>query len=582
MRSSLTPFAALLGLLLAAPAFAQSTTATIPQFITTNVTLDANEVYLLDGETYVENGGSLTIPAGTIIKGALTPSAGRGPASVLVVQRGGQIFANGTAAQPVIFTTERDNVSDPFDTNEATRGLWGGVVILGNATNNRGERTIEGITSSARTTYGPGTGFPLDDDDNSGVMRYVSIRHAGFTLTPDAEINGLTLGAVGRGTTLEYIEVFANSDDSFEFFGGTVNAKYLVGAFSGDDDIDWDTGYTGKLQYVFSIKDQSGDVGRCIEGDGSSSPFTASPMSSPVVSNLTCVGSGLGSVPGGSDAGGPTFALRDNTGGFIYNSVLVQFQTDRGGIDLEPTSEVSTSNPNPDRTTSTEQNFFDNELDIRNNIFFDFSAGNNAAGVVRRDVAALEAAIAERNRFVSPGLVYVIDGAGAGDDARDQDGVLDPRPGMGAAAATGADFDLAKLDNDNFFDDVDFVGAFAPAPQPLWARGWTAMSDMLYFSDASERSVNTTDGPEAEALALSVGPNPAEADATVRFTLAEAQTVQVSVYDVTGRLVATTSGTFAAGPVSTPVSTGDLAPGLYLVRVQGDSVQGTRTLTVTR
>ena len=582
MRPLSTLTAALAGLLLlAAPASAQSTTATIPNVISNNLVLDANQVYLLDGETYVEAGASITIPAGTIIKGALTPSAGKGQASVLVIQRGGQILANGTADAPVIFTSDRDNVADPFDLSESSRGLWGGVVVLGNATNNRGERTIEGIPATARTTYGPtaaGGAFPLDDDDNSGVMRYVSIRHAGFTLTADAEINGLTLGAVGRGTTLEYIEVFANSDDSFEFFGGTVNAKYLVGAFSGDDDIDWDTGYTGKLQYVFSIKDQSGDVGRCIEGDGSASPFTATPMSSPVVSNLTCVGSGLGSSPGGSDAGGPTFALRDNTGGFIYNSVLTQFQTDRGGIDLEPAADV----PNPDATTSTQQNFFDGELDIRNNIFFDFSVGNTAAAIVRRDNAQLEAEIDARNRFVSPGLVYVLDGPNAGDDARDQDGVLDPRPGSSAAAASGAAFNVGKLSGDTFFDTVDYLGAFAPAPAPVWTRGWTAMSSALYFSEASERATPNELGPVADGFSLSVGPNPTRGDATVRFSLTEAQNVDIALYDVTGRRVAQVSGTFPAGPGAVALPTAGLAPGVYVMRFDGPDGRVSQTVSVVR
>src|SRR5690606_36912053 len=132
---------------------------------------------------------------------------------------------------------------------------------------------------------------------SSGTIRYVSIRHAGFTRTPNEEINGLTFGGVGRGTLVEYVEVFANSDDSFEWFGGTVNSKYLVGAFGGDDDFDWDTGFSGKGQFWFSIKASSGDVGRCIEGDGAASPFTATPLSRPVVSNMTCIGSGLGSAP---------------------------------------------------------------------------------------------------------------------------------------------------------------------------------------------------------------------------------------------------------------------------------------------
>lgn len=578
MRPIATLKAALLGLALAAPVAAQTPTQTLSGVLTGTTTLSASEVYLLDGEVYVDNGATLNIPAGTIIKGRRTPSAGNGEASVLVVQRGGTINATGRADAPIIFTAEADDVSDPFDTNESQRGLWGGVVILGHATNNRGVRTIEGIAATGRTEYGPDAAFPLDDDDNSGVLRYVSIRHAGYTRTPNEEVNGLTLGAVGRGTTLEYIEVFGNSDDSFEFFGGTVNGKFLAGVFSGDDDIDWDTGYTGKLQFVFSLKDESGDVGRCIEGDGSASPFTSTPMSSPVISNLTCVGSGLGSTPGGSDAGGPTFALRDNTGGFIYNSVLTQFQTDRGGIDLEPLAENAT-----DRTTSTEQNFFDGELDIRNNIFFDFSAGNTAAGVVRRDNVDLEAAIADRNRFVAPGLRYVVDGpgdenTGTFDDARDQDAVLDPRPAVGAAAASGADFGLAGLSGDAFFTPVSYVGAFDPAAA-TWLSGWSALAQMGYLSGMA---VSTSEDPSA-GIDLVAFPNPAVGDATVRFSLDRSQRVRITLYDVLGRQVAVVAeGAFGAGEATVPVPTSTLPSGVYVLRLAGEGVAASTRLSVVR
>ncbi|WP_420456168.1 T9SS type A sorting domain-containing protein [Rubrivirga sp.] len=577
MRPIATLKAVLLGLAVAVPAAAQTPTQTLSGVLTGTTTLSANEVYLIDGEVYVDNGAVLNIPAGTVLKGRQNPTAGTGTASVLVVQRGGMINATGTADAPIIFTAEADDVTDAFDTNESQRGLWGGVVILGNATNNRGERTIEGIDAGPRTTYGPGAGFPVDDEDNSGTLRYVSIRHAGFTLTADAEINGLTLGGVGRGTTLEYVEVFANSDDSFEFFGGTVNGKYLVGAFSGDDDLDWDTGYTGNLQFVFSLKDESGDVGRCIEGDGSASPFTAAPMSSPVVSNLTCVGSGLGSDPGGSDAGGPTFALRDNTGGFIYNSILTQFQTDRGGIDLEPLAENQT-----DRTTSTEQNFFDGELDIRNNIFFDFSTGTDVSDIVRRDNTALETAIGDRNRFFSPGLINVVDGPGdesasVFDDARDQDGVLDPRPAENANAASGADFSLFGLDDD-FFDEVDYLGAFAPAPTPAWIERWTALDQMGYLSPfATPAEVS----PSA-AFALTVGPNPTAGDATVRFTLDRAQRARLALYDVLGREVSAVEGTFPSGEGSATLATSTLPAGVYVLRFEGESGAVTRQLSVVR
>ena len=561
MRFSATLQAVLVGLVVAGAASAQPTTQTLSGVITTNRTLDASQVYLIDGEVYVDNGVTLTIPAGTILKGRTTPTAGNGNASVLVVQRGGRLVANGTAAQPIIMTFEGDNVADPFDTSEAVRGQWGGLIILGNATNNRGVRNIEGIDSSPRTAYGCGdAGFACDDNDDSGVLRYVSVRHAGFTLRPMEEINGVTFGGVGRGTTVEYVEVFANSDDSFEFFGGTVNARYLIGAFGGDDDLDWDTGFTGNIQFAFSIKDESGEVGRCIEGDGAASPFTATPLSRPAVSNLTCIGSGVGSNPDGSDDGGPTFTLRENTQGYIYNSVATAVENPRGAIDLEAPA---------DPTISTRVNFDEGELDIRNNLFFDFSAGNNAAGIVNGTDAALEATIAARNQIVAPGLTSI---------SRQQDRGLDPRPTAGSAAASGADFTLTGLGA--FFTPVTFRGAFAPGEAGAWARGWSALATMLYLS---ADYVPAEDGADLAVLGVTVGPNPATTAATVRFTLDRAQTARVALYDMLGREVAVVAdGLAPAGETMVTVATAGLPAGVYVVRLVAETGVATQTLTVVR
>ena len=572
-----------LALALAAPALAQAPTQTLTGVLTGTTTLDASEVYLIDGEVYVDNGATLNIPAGTVLKGKQNPTTGRGQASVLVVQRGGTLNVSGTADAPVIFTAEADDVTDAFDTNETQRGLWGGVIVLGRATNNRGVRQVEGIPATERSRFGCGdAGFACDDDDSSGSMRYMSIRHAGFTEAPNAEINGLTLGAVGRGTTLEYIEVFANSDDSFEFFGGTVNARYLVAAFSGDDDIDWDQGYTGKLQFVFSLKDESGDVGRCVEGDGAASPFTAALLSDPVVSNLTCVGSGVGSSPGGSDAGGPSLKLRENTRGAIYNSVFTAVQSSAGGIDLEVQPEDDDGNPIGDASISTAQNFREGELVIQNNIFFDFSVGNDAASITRREDAGIEATIAADNDFVSPGLVNLADGPGDFDDARDQDAQLDPRPSFGSAASGGADFSLARLSGDPFFTPVSFRGAFPATNQgAFWAAGWTALDGMIYFSDNVAVDAEAT--PAAAAVALRAFPNPARGAAMVEVTLPEAANVRVAVYDALGREVALlASGAAPAGTTALALPTADLAPGVYVVRLAGERGAATRTLSVVR
>ena len=564
MRPIATLKAAVIGVALAVagPALAQTTTATLSGPITANRTLVASQVYLIDGEVFVENGVTLTIPAGTILKGRTNPSAGNGNASVLVVQRGGRLVANGTRQSPIIFTAESDNVADAFDLNETVKGLWGGVILLGNATNNRGVRFVEGLDNTPRSQYGCGdTGFPCDDADDSGSLQYVSIRHAGFTLRPDEEINGLTLGAVGSGTVLDYIEVFANSDDSFEFFGGTVNAKHLVGFASGDDDFDWDTGFMGKIQFALSVKDNNGDIGRCIEGDGSASPFTAAGQSSPTVSNLTCIGSGLGSTPGGSDAGGPTFVLRENTRGFIYNSIGTDVQNATGAINLEAPT---------DPAISTEQNFLNGTLDIRNNIFSDYSAGTTFAAIVAGSNTTLEGQIAARNVIQSPGLVSI---------SRDQNDGLDPRPGTGALAATGANFTYAPLQN-AFFTPVAYRGAFAPGV-PLWAAGWTALSTNRYFS---RMAVAADAGPLAEAgFSLTVSPNPASTSrASLTVELPEATAARLAVFDVLGREVAVVADQTLAAGTQTFALGRDLPAGVYVARLQTAQGATARQFTVVR
>ena len=232
------------------------------------VTWTADNTYLLDGIVFVDSAATLIIEPGTVIKG----NTGEGNnASALVVTRYAQIYAEGSAENPIIFTS----VLDEFDgtLTAADRGLWGGVVMLGRAsTNNQTEgglKEVEGINEitgegDTRATYGGD-----EDAHSSGVFRYVSIRHTGINVGDQAgnEIQGLTLGGVGSGTVVEYVESFASADDGFEWFGGAVNTKYLVSAFNEDDSFDWDEGFRGKGQFWFAI--QGDDVGgRTAEQDG--------------------------------------------------------------------------------------------------------------------------------------------------------------------------------------------------------------------------------------------------------------------------------------------------------------------------
>jgi hypothetical protein len=220
----------------------------ISGLITENTTLTNDRVWNLQGRTTVASGATLTIEPGTIIKGL--PGQGAN-ASVLIIARGASIQANGTASSPIVFTSIADDIalgqSSGTNLTQNDRGLWGGVIVLGNAPSSlRGDvdaAQIEGIPASDTNGLYGGSNAA----DNSGVMNYVSIRHGGTNIGEGNEINGLTLGGVGTGTTISNIEVVANVDDGIEFFGGTVNASNLFVWAVGDDAIDIDQAYSGTI-----------------------------------------------------------------------------------------------------------------------------------------------------------------------------------------------------------------------------------------------------------------------------------------------------------------------------------------------
>lgn len=295
--------------------------------VATTLTLCPDVTYILAGKMWIQNGGKIVIPAGTVIKGRknATPAA----ASALVVTKGGKIEANGSSTCPVIFTSESDSTG-----GNPLPGDWGGVVILGRSKLNTatGSAQIEGITSSPAGvdyTYG-GT----DTADNSGFIRYTRIQFAGAVVSTDNELNGLTLGGVGCGTELDHIEVFRGADDGFEFFGGTVNGKYLLSVSNNDDQFDFDLGYRGNLQYLVAIL-QSGDSvysnnnTNGIESDNApaaNGPATAFPITRPVISNMTIAG------PANCTAQTPWPILngarfRNYSRFVIRNSILYNFPT---------------------------------------------------------------------------------------------------------------------------------------------------------------------------------------------------------------------------------------------------------------
>ena len=304
--------------------------------ITTNTTWTKDKVYLIKGLVYVDTLVTLTIEPGTVILGDH-----RTVISTLVVSRGGQLIANGTACNPIVFTSSRP-------AGQRLRGDWGGIALLGRATSNRGlNNPIEGIADAGdgKSLFG-GT----DDDDNSGSLRYVRIEFAGYTLLADQELNSLTMGGVGRGTTIDYVQCSFGNDDAFEWFGGTVNCSHLVAYKTTDDDLDVDQGYSGTVQFALAIKDPArSDISQSegfeTDNGNPSNFFTVTPRTSGKFYNVTviggfrCTGNNGPIVEPSSDRFKLGARFRRGSQLEVYNSILMN-----NYVGLEMTKEGGTGN----------------------------------------------------------------------------------------------------------------------------------------------------------------------------------------------------------------------------------------------
>jgi len=435
-----------------------------------NVVWTKDKTYLLNGLVFVEDCATLTIEAGTVVK--FTELAEVGNPSALIIARGGKIFAEGTAEEPIIFTAEADDVSDPLDLGPTDVSLWGGLAILGNGItqkNGNANANLEGIpTTEVRGNYGGD-----DNTDNSGVLKYVSIRHGGRQIVSGNELNGLSLAAVGSGTTLEYIEIYANSDDGIEFFGGAPNLKYAVVAFAEDDSYDWDEVYTGQGQFWFSIQRADvADLGGELDG---STPDDLSPSSNPTVYNWTHIGAG----PGAAASNPLGWLFRAGTAGTVANSMVVA----QKGKAIE----IQDKNTG---TNDSHQKMLNGELKILNNLFWE--AGGNttldavpASGIIRvtsgqptqddmSGVTITNNLVMNANLLDNPGIQSI---------SRIQDNNLDPRPsGSGAAVNTA----LAAVPSNDFFTQVSYKGAFSPFASDLWIQGWTALARNNHLKDLTQ------------------------------------------------------------------------------------------------
>jgi len=420
----------------------------------TDVTWSSDTVWILDGLVFVNEEQTLTIEPGTVVK---AKEGGGRDASGLVVARGGTIDADGTAERPIIFTSVTDDLTQADDLPANARGLWGGLIIMGRAPLNTTPNVlnVEGITlNEIRNQYG-GT----DPDDDSGTLRYVSIRHGGTILEKGNEINGLTLAAVGRSTTVEYVEVFNNKDDGIEFFGGTVDARYLISAFTTDDSFDFDQGYRGRGQFWLAVQN-SVYADHAGEHDGGESDFggeDSTPYASPTLYNMTYVGSGL------DGAGSTALHIRDNFAGSYFNSIFASFPGEAVYIE-----DVPAENEGDSRAR-----FEAGDLQISNNLFYEIGGtfvagtGSSFGGLVANEGAfadPLSRRLEDENTIVSLSPLATF--------SRDSYGMisrLDPR-----AARDATSSDLAPVPS-SFFEDVSYIGAFGPDEN--WAVSWSFLGN---------------------------------------------------------------------------------------------------------
>lgn len=416
----------------------------------------ARNTYILNGKIFVNDGQTLTIEPGTVIKGQTGQAEA---ASALIVARGGKLIAKGTATNPIIFTALADDVSRTDDLPRNQRGLWGGVIVLGNAYINHasGQTTIEGIpatTTEYRSQYGVGTEavtgkvWAQDNAHNAGELTYISIRHGGTNIGAGNEINGLTMGGVGSATTIHHIEVYGNDDDGFEWFGGTANSSNLASIMNQDDAFDWDFGWRGQNQFWVAVQEQGFDLSdRGFESDGAhSGNLNAAIFSQPQIFNLTLIGSTAAGTANSTEHKAMFFT--ENSGGLIHNSIIMGF-----GEGVNITDVGGTNGNSRDRLAA-------GQLAFKNNIWSNVADGTNAG--ISNGLAALQAYLddpANGNEIsATPGI-----------------GITASQftlvPSAGTLALTKARSTLPAATNGFTYQTADFIGAFGTTN---WMKGWTA------------------------------------------------------------------------------------------------------------
>ncbi len=363
-----------------------------------------------DDTNHINRDTKLIIPAGTRIFGADGPDA-------LVIQRDAQIEVNGTSEAPVIMTSAADIAGTAAETD---RGKWGGLVLNGNANNNKGTDVVgEGFTGE----YGL-LGDDTFDGESSGVINYLVVKYAGYKFTPENELNGVAFQAVGSGTEVDYLQVHNNSDDGVEFFGGSVNVKHVVLTGNDDDSMDWTYGWTGRAQFVYI--EQTGTAGdKGIEADSHKSPLEAGePQSSPMIANLTII----------AVDNNKGMETRVSTNADFYNAIVTTTGT---CVDFDDADDV---------------NFENSVLECGTVVAFDSSPTVDEAGEPSVDQGA-ETDVIKGSSHAEADITVPTTGAA-----------------VAVVSNNAANDDLASVDA--FFEDADYFGAVDEAGTD-WTAGWT-------------------------------------------------------------------------------------------------------------
>jgi hypothetical protein len=401
--------------------------------ITESVTLPKGK-YTLRGYVYVTNRATLTITAGSVIVGD-TSATKKG---ALIVERNSKLIADGTATDPIVFTSGKS-------AGQRNPGDWGGIILLGNApTNHATTPTIEG---GVNAQYGGSIAA-----DNSGILRYVRIEFAGIAADPGSEINGLTCGGVGSNTVLENIQVSFGNDDAYEFFGGTVNAKNVIAFATADDDFDFDNGYVGRIQFAVSCRKpdfvDGGDAGNGIECDNNAGETTATPRTRPQLSNFTIIGPNSGTA-----AANHNYSLRfRRSTQFVFRNSIIMGHPDAG-------FSVESSNGVTDFPTVTDY-YVNNLSEFKNNLVH---ADNNP---YRSNQSSVATNAQIKTKAEADGSITYT----ASTDIQLENPFYSTSPNFlpktGSPALTGASFTGMNA----AFTVTTYRGAFGSTN---WAAGWT-------------------------------------------------------------------------------------------------------------